>query len=59
MSYERHGAGRCRRSMECTISFEDMVHGRKRPSSLLAAKTEKRRQVQSLKDIATVVSERR
>lgn len=52
-----HEAGIYHLCVRCTISFENMAHSRERPNRLLAARTESRRKVQSLKDIAGVMSD--
>lgn len=53
----RHATGRCHPFVRCKIRTENMVHGGKSPSRLLAATSEMQRQVQSLKDMAKMVSE--
>lgn len=45
-----HGAGRYCPCVSRVISFESLMHSTKRPSRLLAARTETRRLVQSLRD---------
>lgn len=50
-------AGRYHTCVRFNISFQDMVYGRKRPNSLLAATIETQKQVQSLKERAVVVGE--
>lgn len=59
MSSVRHGAGSYHSCVRCTINIENMVHVKKRPSRMLAATAETRRQVHSLKKIAEIVSKRR
>lgn len=54
----RHGAGRNHFSLRCTISFEDLVHGKMRPSRLLAGTAYTEVLVQSLKEVAGMLSER-
>lgn len=58
MSSVSHGAGKYYPCLWCTISFENLVHGRTGPSRLLAATAETRGKVQCLKELAGVVSER-
>lgn len=58
MSSILHGAGRYHPSVRCMVGFEYMLHGGKRPNRLLVATAETRRQVQSLKEVAEMVSER-
>lgn len=58
MSPVCHEAGRYHPSGRCTTSFENTVHGRKRLSRLLTAKTETQGQVQGLKKVVRMVSER-
>lgn len=48
MSSTPHEANRYYSFVRCTVTFESMVHGRKRPSRLLAETIETRGQVQSL-----------
>lgn len=57
-SSTRQGAGRYLSCVCCTIRFEDILHGTKRPTGQMAATAEKGRPVQSLKEIGKIVSTR-
>lgn len=58
MSSTGNGARRYRPCPRCTISFENMVHGRKRPNCLFVATAETRGQIQNLQKIAGTASQR-
>lgn len=58
MSCTRHEACRHHPCLRCTISFENTLHGGKRPSRLLAVTAETQRQVQGLEEMDGMVSRR-